>query len=40
MDAALPFYRDLISRHHSAMLAGDAETVTALRDEAHYLPSS
>ena len=23
MDAAIPFYRNLIERHHAAMLAGD-----------------
>ena len=34
---ALRFYRALIERHHAAMLAGDAETVMALRVEAHRL---
>lgn len=37
MDEALPFYRDLIARHHAAMLAGDIEAVMRLRDEAHRL---
>lgn len=37
MDAALPFFRDLIALHHQAMLAGDAETVRHLREEAHLL---
>lgn len=37
MEAALPFYRGLIERHHRAMLAGEAEAVMQLRDEAHCL---
>jgi hypothetical protein len=37
MDMAVPFYRDLIERHHRAMLAGELETVMQLRDEAHLL---
>lgn len=35
MDEALPFYRDLIDRHHARMLAGDLDTIMRLRDEAH-----
>lgn len=37
LEAALPYYRDLITRHHAAMLAGDDKTVGALREEAHHL---
>lgn len=37
MDAALPFYRDLIERHHQAMLTGEPQTVRQLRDDAHLL---
>jgi hypothetical protein len=37
MDEALSFYRRLIDRHHAAMLAGDSDTVMALRREAHNL---
>jgi hypothetical protein len=37
MENALPFYRDLIDRHHAAMLAGDLDTVMRLRKEAHDL---
>lgn len=37
MDAALPFYRDLITRHHAAMVAGEQETVMEMRGEAHLL---
>lgn len=37
MDAALPFFRDLLARHHAAMMAADVETVMALREEAHKL---
>lgn len=37
MDMAVPFYRDLIERHHRAMLAGELETVMQLREEAHLL---
>jgi hypothetical protein len=37
MDAAFPFYRDLIGRHHQAMLAGEIESVMQLRHEAHRL---
>lgn len=34
---ALPFYRALIERHHAAMLAGEADLVMQLREEAHAL---
>lgn len=37
MEEALPFYRALIDKHHAAMLAGDAATAMALREEAHRL---
>lgn len=37
MDEAVPFFRDLIERHHAAMLAADADEITRLRDEAHKL---
>jgi hypothetical protein len=37
MDEALPFFRELIDRHHRAMLASDAETVRQLREEAGQL---
>lgn len=37
MDAALPYYRGLIERHHAAMLAGDMGEVGRLRGEAHDL---
>lgn len=37
MDEAIPYYRDLIDRHHAAMLAGDLDAVMALRGEAHNL---
>lgn len=37
MQAALPFYRGLIERHHAAMLAADLDTVMALRKEAHNM---
>jgi hypothetical protein len=37
MEDALPFYRDLIDRHHAAMLAADLVTVMRLRKEAHDL---
>lgn len=37
MDEALPPYRDMIKRHHAAMLAGNAETSLQLREEAHDL---
>ena len=37
LDAAIPFFRDLIDRHHAAMLAGDNVAVQELRREAHDL---
>ncbi|MBY0374608.1 MAG: hypothetical protein K2Q23_11480 [Bryobacteraceae bacterium] len=37
MEEALPFLRDLLARHHAAMLAGDADTVETLREEAGNL---
>lgn len=37
MDAALPFYRGLIERHHAAMLAADVDEAMRLRREAGIL---
>lgn len=37
MDAALPYFSDLIDQHHAAMLAADLETAMALRKEAERL---
>jgi hypothetical protein len=37
MNEGLPFFRELIERHHRAMLAGDADTVHQLREEAGQL---
>lgn len=37
MEEAIPFYRDLMDRHHAAMLAGDVEAVMALRKDAGNL---
>jgi hypothetical protein len=37
MDEAIPYYLALIDRHHAAMLAGELDTVTRLRREAHDL---
>lgn len=37
LDKALPYYRDLIARHHAAMLAGDGKTAIALRHDAGNL---
>ncbi|MCC8429883.1 hypothetical protein LJ725_12960 [Reyranella aquatilis] len=37
MEAALPYYRTLIERHHAAMQAGDVDAVTRLRSDAHEL---
>lgn len=37
LDDALPFYRDLLQRHHEAMMAGDAKRVQELRLEARNL---
>lgn len=36
-DAAIPFYRGLIERHHAAMVAADIEETFRLREEAHRL---
>jgi len=35
MEEAIPFYRNLIERHHAAMLAGDVSAAMKLREEAH-----
>lgn len=37
MDEALPFFRDLLTRHHAAMMAADVSAVMALREGAHNL---
>jgi hypothetical protein len=37
MEAAIPFFRDLINRHHEAMMAGNADKVRGLREEAGKL---
>lgn len=37
MEEALPYFRALIEHHHAAMLAGDLDTVTRLRSDAHEL---
>ena len=37
MDEAIPFFRDLIAKHHAAMLAADVTEVMRLREEAHLL---
>lgn len=37
MEAAVPYFRDLIARHHRAMLDGDGAVVERLRGEAHDL---
>jgi len=37
MADAVPFYRDLIDRHHAGMLAADLDTIIALRKEAANL---
>nr|WP_281719908.1 hypothetical protein [Nitrosomonas nitrosa] len=37
MEEGLPFFRTLLEKHHAAMLAGDAEQVLSLRDEADML---
>jgi hypothetical protein len=37
MKEAVPFYRDLIDRHHSSMLDGDHDTVIEIRGEASKL---
>ncbi|MBI1204954.1 MAG: hypothetical protein GC182_20825 [Rhodopseudomonas sp.] len=37
MPEAVPFFRALIDRHHAAMLEGDVDAVSELRDEARLL---
>ena len=37
MEEAMPFYRNLIERHHAAMLAADVDEAMRLREEAHDL---
>lgn len=37
MDEALPFYRNLIERHHAMMLAGEYDEAMKLCGEAHLL---
>ncbi len=37
MDEAIPFFRELIAKHHAAMLAADVAEVMRLREEAHLL---
>lgn len=37
LDEAFSFYRDLITRHHAAMLVGDGKAAIALRHEAGHL---
>lgn len=37
IDKALPFFRDLVDKHHAAMLDGNAARVERLRKEAHDL---
>lgn len=37
MEEALPFYRRMIERHHSAMQAAEIEQAMAIREEAHNL---
>ncbi len=37
MDEAFPYYFGLIDRHHAAMVAGDLDTVMALRRDAEKL---
>src|SRR4051812_42149032 len=37
IDEALPYFRELVRKHHTAMLAADAEQVSALKEEAHLL---
>lgn len=36
-DAAIPYYRALIERHHGFMLAGNYDEALAVREEAHRL---
>jgi hypothetical protein len=37
MEEGIPYFRKLIERHNEAMLAGDAETAMAIREEATEL---
>ena len=37
MTEALPFFRDLLARHHAAMLAADVDETMRLRGETHDL---
>src|ERR1700735_3936389 len=37
MEEAIPYYRNLIQRHHAAMLSGDEKAAMAIREEAHEL---
>lgn len=37
MEDALPFFRELLVQHHTAMVAGDTNAVAQLRKEAHNL---
>lgn len=37
MEEGVPFFRDVIQRHHQAMMAGDADKVRSLREEAGKL---
>lgn len=37
MDEALPFFRQLLERHHAAMLTGEIESALRLREETHQL---
>ncbi len=37
MEDAIPYYRQLIERHHEAMIAGDVEKTMAIREEARDL---
>ncbi len=37
MEDALPFFRELLAQHHTAMVAGDTNAVAQLRKEAHNL---
>jgi len=37
MEDAIPYYRELIDRHHAAMMNGESTTVMAIREEAYDL---
>lgn len=37
MHEALPFFRELLARHHERMMAADVDAVMALREDAHKL---